>query len=272
MIRDITIGQYYPSDSVIHRLDPRTKVIMSFVFVISLFLTSNITVYLGVAALFLTITKISKVPISFILRGLKTVFLIIAFTVAFNLFQTPGEVVWFEWSFLRITREGVFSAIAMAMRLILLIVGSSFLTLTTPPVALTDAIESLLKPFEIIKLPAHEIAMMMSIALRFIPILLEETDKIMKAQLARGANFDQKGLIKKSKAMLPLLVPLFLSAFRRADDLALAMEARCYRGGKGRTKFKPLKYKTADIIVYVLMILYVALILAFTWGLSYLTK
>lgn len=260
MIRDITIGQYYPAESVIHRLDPRTKVIMSFVFVIALFLTAKIPIYLGIAGLFLVMTKLSKVPLSFVLRGLKTVFLIIAITVAFNLFQTQGSQVIFEWSFLRITKEGLFAAIAMAMRLILLILGSSFLTLTTPPVALTDAIENLLKPFEVIKVPAHEIAMMMSIALRFIPILLEETDKIMKAQLARGANFEQKGVIKKAKAMLPLLVPLFLSAFRRADDLALAMEARCYRGGKGRTKFKPLQYHGRDYITYGFMVSYLVLI------------
>lgn len=267
MIRDITIGQYYPAESVIHRLDPRTKVIMSFVFIISLFLTTDIRLYLAVGALVLGMARLSKVPLSFMLRGLKTIFIIIIFTVAFNLFQTPGTQVWWQWSFLRITREGVLSATAMAMRLILLIVGSSFLTLTTPPVSLTDAIESLLKPFEIIKVPAHEIAMMMSIALRFIPILLEETDKIMKAQLARGANFEQKGMIKKAKAMLPLLVPLFLSAFRRADDLALAMEARCYRGGKGRTKFKPLKYKMRDYLAYGLMVSYLGLILLLNWAL-----
>lgn len=261
MIRDITIGQYYPTDSLIHRLDPRTKVIMSFVFIVSLFLTNDIRIYLGIGLLFWGIAKVSKVPISFMLRGLKAVFVLIAFTVAFNLFQAPGEEVWWQWSFIRLTKEGVFSAIAMAMRLVLLILGSSFLTLTTPPVALTDAIENLLKPFEIIKIPAHEIAMMMSISLRFIPILLEETDKIMKAQLARGANFDQKGIVNKAKAMLPLLVPLFLSAFRRADDLALAMEARCYRGGKGRTKFKPLKYRRRDFITYGLMVCYIGGIL-----------
>lgn len=270
MIRDITIGQYYPADSVIHALDPRTKVIMSFVFIFSLFLTSDIKVYLGIALLFGLLCKASKIPLSFVLRGLKAVFFIIGITVLFNLFQAPGKEVWFEWSFLRITKEGVFSAVAMAMRLILLIIGSSFLTLTTQPVALTDAIESLLKPFEVIKVPAHEIAMMMSIALRFIPILLEETDKIMKAQLARGASFEQKGLIKKTKAMLPLLVPLFLSAFRRADDLALAMEARCYRGGKGRTKFKPLKYQTKDYIAYGLMLSYLGLIIFITWGLPHI--
>ena len=268
MIRDITIGQYYPTNSIIHQLDARTKVILSFVFIISLFLTADIRVYLGIGLLFFGMAKLSKVPISFMLRGLKTIFFIIGFTVLFNLFQTPGEEVWWQWSFLRVTGEGVIAAFAMAMRLILLIVGSSFLTLTTPPVSLTDAIESLLKPLEVIRMPAHEIAMMMSIALRFIPILLEETDKIMKAQLARGANFEQKGIIKKSKAMLPLLVPLFLSAFRRADDLALAMEARCYRGGKGRTKFKPLKYQRRDFIAYGLMTLYIGIIIGMNSFLS----
>ncbi len=268
MIRDITIGQYYPADSPIHRLDPRTKVIMSFVFVLSLFFSADIRLYLGITLLLLGLARLSRVPLSFMLRGLRAVFIIIFITVAFNLFQTPGKEIWLEWHFIKITKEGVFSAIAMAMRLILLILGSSFLTLTTPPVALTDAMESLLKPLEKVKVPAHEIAMMMSIALRFIPILLEETDKIMKAQLARGANFEQKGIIKKAKAMLPLLVPLFLSAFRRADDLALAMEARCYRGGKGRTKFKPLHYSKSDALAYLLMALYLAGVLAFRWGIG----
>ena len=265
MIRDITIGQYYPADSPVHRLDPRTKVMISFVFIVSLFFSADIRLYLLIAFLFLGLTKLSRVPLRFILRGLKTVFIIILITVAFNLFQTPGTQVLLEWNFLRITKEGVLSAAAMALRLVLLILGSSFLTLTTPPIALTDAIESLLKPLERVKVPAHEIAMMMSIALRFIPILLEETDKIMKAQLARGANFEQKGIIKKAKAMLPLLVPLFLSAFRRADDLALAMEARCYRGGQGRTKFKPLKYGKADAAAYLLTVAYLAGVLAFRW-------
>ena len=265
MIRDITIGQYYPADSVVHRLDPRTKVMISFAFILSLFFSADIRLYLVITMLFLGVTKLTKVPLRFILRGLKTVFIIILITVAFNLFQTPGTQVLLEWHFLRITKEGVLSAVAMALRLVLLILGSSFLTLTTAPIALTDAIESLLKPLERIKVPAHEIAMMMSIALRFIPILLEETDKIMKVQLARGANFEQKGIIKKAKAMLPLLVPLFLSAFRRADDLALAMEARCYRGGQGRTKFKPLKYGKADVVAYLLTAIYLAGVLAFRW-------
>lgn len=260
MIRDITIGQYYPTDSIVHQLDPRTKVILSFVFIISLFLTVDIFIYMGVGLVLYGLTRLSKVPLSFVLRGLKPVVIIILFTVAFNLFQGGGSEICFQWHFIMISKEGILSALAMAMRLMLLIIGSSFLTLTTPPVALTDAIESLLKPFELIKVPAHEIAMMMSIALRFIPILLEETDKIMKAQLARGANFDQRGIINKAKAMLPLLVPLFLSAFRRADDLALAMEARCYRGGQGRTKFRPLKYQKPDYIAYGLMVVYLAVI------------
>lgn len=249
MIRDITIGQYYPVDSVIHRLDPRVKLLGTLIYIISLFLFKSFTGYL-VALLFLgTVIRMSKVPLKYILRGLKAVVVLLLFTVGFNTFLTPGEVIWQVWIF-KITKEGLRSGIFMGIRLIFLIVGSSLMTFTTTPNHLTDGLEKLLGPFKKLHLPVHEVSMMMSIALRFIPILLEETDKIMKAQSARGADFESGGLIKKAKNLVPLLVPLFVSAFRRANDLAMAMEARCYRGGAGRTKMKPLKYRKCDALAF----------------------
>jgi energy-coupling factor transport system permease protein len=256
MIRDITIGQYYPIESRIHGLDPRTKLAMTFGFIISLFFGTKLLVYLIAATFLAIVIKISKVPFKYMVKGLKSIMILIIFTVVINIFMTQGDPI-FTWRFLTITREGVILAFSMAIRLILLTIGSSILTLTTSPIDLTDAIERLLKPFEKIHVPAHEIAMMMTIALRFIPILLEETDKIMKAQMARGADFETGGLIKKAKSLVPLLVPLFISAFRRADELALAMEARCYRGGKGRTRMKTLAYKKQDFIAYILIAFYI---------------
>ncbi len=255
MIRDITIGQYYPIESKIHTLDPRTKLAMTFGFIISLFFGTNLLIYLIAATALAIVIKVSKVPFKYMIKGLKSIMILIVFTVIINIFMTQGDPI-FTWRFLTITREGLVLAFSMAVRLILLIIGSSILTLTTSPIDLTDAIERLLKPFERIRVPAHEIAMMMTIALRFIPILLEETDKIMKAQMARGADFETGGLIKKAKSLVPLLVPLFISAFRRADELALAMEARCYRGGKGRTRMKSLAYQRQDAIMYGLIIGY----------------
>lgn len=257
MIRDITIGQYYPAASVLHKLDPRTKIISVFLFIISLFIGQSYLTY-GIALVgLIVIIRISQVPPGFLLKGLKSIFFIIVLTVLLNLLFTAGETVLYEIGRFKITLEGLQTAIFMGLRLIMLIIGSSLLTLTTSPIALTDGIEALLKPLERIKVPAHEIAMMMTIALRFIPILLEETDKIMKAQMARGADFESGGLIKKAKNMVPLLVPLFISSFRRADDLALAMEARCYQGGEGRTRMKQLVYSRLDIITLILMISYV---------------
>ena len=258
MIRDITIGQYYPADSVLHRLDPRVKLVGTLTFLISLFLFNNLIGYV-VAGLFLaTMIKVSKVPFSFIVRGLRTIVILMLFTVVFNLFLTDGTVLW-QWKFIKITREGIETAVFMALRLTFLIIGSSIMTLTTTPNQLTDGLERLLSPLKVIKVPVHEIAMMMSIALRFIPILMEETDKIMKAQIARGADFESGNLIQKVKSMIPLLVPLFVSAFRRANDLAMAMEARCYHGGEGRTQMKPLIYKKNDYIGYVLIVIYLAI-------------
>ena len=262
MLRDITLGQYYRADSLLHRLDPRVKLVATFMFIISLFLVKNFIGYI-IAALFLaTGIALSKVPPKFIFRGMKTIFFLLFITMIFNLFLTPGKELVSFWK-LTITYEGVQMAIMMAIRLIFLITGSSLMTLTTTPNNLTDGLESLLRPLKVIKVPVHEISMMMSIALRFIPILMEETDKIMKAQMARGADFESGSIINRAKSLVPLLVPLFISAFRRANDLAMAMEARCYRGGDGRTKMKPLVYSKTDYLAYGAIVLYLVLIVVF---------
>lgn len=255
MLRDITLGQYYQTESIIHRLDPRVKLWGTIFYIISLFLFTNFVGYLVAALLLAVVIKLSKVPFRFMVKGMRGILLLLLITVGFNLFLTPGTAVVSFWK-LTITWEGIYVAATMAVRLTLLIIGSSVMTLTTTPNNLTDGIEKMLRPLKIFKVPVHELAMMMSIALRFIPILLEETDKIMKAQIARGADFESGNLLKRAKAMVPLLVPLFISAFRRANDLAMAMEARCYRGGEGRTKMKPLIYKKRDYIAYVSLIVY----------------
>lgn len=260
MLRDITIGQYYPADSIIHKLDPRTKLMATLVYILSLFIFRSIAGFAAVTLGLFLIILLSKVPIGYMVKGLKAIVIILIITAVFNLFLTPGETLVSFWK-LRITKEGLKNAGFMTVRLIYLILGSSVLTLTTTPNQLTDGLEKSLKPLNKIHVPVHEVAMMMSIALRFIPILIEETDKIMKAQLARGADFESGNLIKKAKAMVPLLVPLFISAFRRANDLALAMEARCYHGGEGRTKMKPLKYKGADGIAYLAVAGYFATVI-----------
>jgi energy-coupling factor transport system permease protein len=258
MLKDITLGQYYQTDSCIHRLDPRVKLGTTLLFIISLFIFNGIAGY-AVAALFLFIViKLSKVPFKFMVRGMKAIVFLLIITIIFNLFLTTGTPLITIWKF-TITYEGVRMAGLLAVRLCFLIMGSSVMTLTTTPNQLTDGLEKMLTPLKKIKVPVHEIAMMMSIALRFIPILMEETDKIMKAQLARGADFENGNLIKRVKAMVPLLVPLFISAFRRANDLAMAMEARCYRGGEHRTKMKPLKYAKRDYVAYGIVILYLVL-------------
>ncbi len=262
MLRDITLGQYYQTDSVIHRLDPRVKLVTTLCFIISLFIVDNWIGYV-IAGLFLVlIIKLSKVPFKFMIRGMKSIIFLLLIAVVFNLFLTPGEALITFWK-ITITKEGVRIAAFMAIRLVFLIMGSSIMTLTTTPNNLTDGMEKLLKPLKIFKVPVHEIAMMMSIALRFIPILLEETDKIMKAQIARGADFESGNLIKKAKSLVPLLVPLFISAFRRANDLAMAMEARCYRGGEHRTKMKPLIYKKRDGLAYSTVACYLVLCVVF---------
>ena len=257
MLRDITLGQYYQTDSVIHRLDPRVKLVATLIFIISLFLVDNFIGYLIAAAFLACMVKISRVPFRFMIKGMKSIVFLLLIAVIFNLFLTPGEPLISFWK-LTVTKEGLRMASMMAVRLVFLIIGSSLMTLTTTPNNLTDGMEKLMSPLKRLHVPVHEVAMMMSIALRFIPILLEETDKIMKAQIARGADFESGNLIKKAKAMVPLLVPLFISAFRRANDLAMAMEARCYRGGEHRTKMKPLCYKAADRVAYCVLLLYFA--------------
>lgn len=259
MIRDITLGQYYPGNSWIHRLDPRVKILATILYIVALFVVKD---FIGFATAFVglvAVTAISKVPVSFILRGLKPVFLIILFTFVINMFMIKGEVLVSLW-FLEITREGLRTAVFMGVRLVLLIIGSSLLTLTTKPISLTDGIESLLSPFRRFGLPAHELAMMMTIALRFIPTLLEETDKIMKAQQARGADFESGNIINRAKALIPILVPLFISAFRIAQELAMAMEARCYGGSVKRTRMNGMKLCSRDLAASVIFVIFLALI------------
>ncbi len=255
MLRDITLGQYYQTDSVIHRLDPRVKLAGTVIFIISLFCFNRGWGYIAAAVFLFIAIKLSKVPFKFMVKGMRSILFLLMITVVFNLFLTPGEVVFTLWK-LQITKEGIKVAVFMVIRLAMLLIGSSIMTLTTTPNNLTDGMEKAMSPLKLLRLPVHEIAMMMSIALRFIPILMEETDKIMKAQLARGADFESGNIFKKAKAMVPLLVPLFISAFRRANDLAMAMEARCYRGGNGRTKMKPLVYKKRDAIAYLVLLTY----------------
>ena len=260
MIRDITIGQYYPAESRIHRLDPRVKIVCTLLFLVSLFVQNSLPGYVIATIYLACVIRLSRVPVKFIVRGLKSILILLLISVSFNLFLTPGTPI-FQIGFLKMTWEGVQFAAFMALRLIFLVLGSTILTLTTTPNQLTDGLEKSLGFLKRVGVPVHEISMMMSIALRFIPILVEETDKIMKAQMARGADFESGNLIQKAKAMVPLLVPLFISAFRRATDLAMAMEARCYRGGEGRTKMKPLKYERRDRIAYLAELGYLALVL-----------
>lgn len=255
MLGDITIGQYYPSDSFLHKLDPRTKIIAILIYMISLFVVNNFYGLLGMLLISILVVMISQIPIKYFFRGLKMILFIVLLTVALQIFMTPGTIVW-QWSFLKITEEGIKQAIFMGTRLVLLISITSILTLTTTPIALTDGIEHLLKPFQRIGLPAHELAMMMSIAIKFVPTLIEETDKIIKAQQARGASFDTGSIFKRAKALIPMLVPLFISAFRRADELAVAMESRCYAGGDGRTRLREIKFSKKDIFGWLVAILF----------------
>lgn len=258
-IRDITLGQYYPGSSWIHKLDPRVKIMATILYIVALFVVQDFIGFAIAAAGLAAVIIVSKVPLSFILRGLKPVFLIISFTLIINMFMIKGEVLVSFWIF-EITKEGLRTAIFMAIRLILLIIGSSLLTLTTKPISLTDGIEALLSPFKKIGLPAHELAMMMTIALRFIPTLMEETDKIMKAQQARGADFESGNLMSRAKALIPILVPLFISAFRIAQDLAMAMEARCYGGNIKRTRMNGMKLATRDLAASLLYAAFLAAI------------
>lgn len=261
MLKDITIGQYFPGDTIIHRLDPRIKIIIISLFIASLFFINNFIPYIFILGFIFMVVKISKIPLKFILKGIKPLLFIILITFTINVLMTKGEVL-FEIGPLTVTKEGLYLAVFMALRLIFLITGTSLLTLTTSPIALTDGIEKLLSPFKKIGLPAHELAMMMTIALRFIPTLLEETDKIMKAQMARGADFESGNILSRAKNLVPLLVPLFINAFRRADELATAMEARCYRGGENRTRLNELKLERLDIISLMSMTIFFGLIIS----------
>ncbi|MGL5642632.1 MAG: energy-coupling factor transporter transmembrane component T family protein [Paraclostridium sp.] len=259
MLKDITIGQYYPTSSIIHKLDSRVKLIATFIFMVSLFIINEFWPYLIVVGSLIVVIKLSKIPGKFIIKGLKPLKWIIVFTFVINVFFIPGDPIW-SFGFIKITSQGLSQAIFMGLRLIFLVVGTSLLTLTTSPIELTDGIERLLNPLRKIGFPVHELAMMMTIALRFIPTLLDETDKIMKAQMSRGADFESKNIINRAKNLVPLLIPLFISAFRRADELAMAMEARCYRGGYNRTKMKESIMTKADYIAYAIQFIYLGII------------
>lgn len=260
MIRDITLGQYYPGQSAIHKLDARTKIIATLAYIVELFVVNNFWGFLLVGVCLAVVIKASRVPVKFIFRGLTAVFLIILFTFVINLFMVDGRVLW-HWGFLTITYEGVRRAFFMAIRLVLLIIGSSILTLCTKPIELTDGLEKLLRPLSKIGVPSHEIALMMTIALRFIPTLMEETDKIIKAQQARGADFESGNIIQRAKSLIPILIPLFISSFRIAQELALAMEARCYHGGEGRTRMNEIKFSKGDAIAAVLLVAFLAAVI-----------
>ena len=262
MIRDITIGQFYPADSVLHKLDPRVKLFATMIYIIALFCFKGILGLALITGFLYMVIKISKVPFKFMVKGLRAIIVLLVITSVFNLFATPGNIVFWKWGSLQITDVGIINSILMTVRLVYLILGTSLMTLTTTPNQLTDGLETALKPLNKINVPVHSIAMMMSIALRFIPILIEETDKIMKAQMARGADFENGNLLEKAKNMVPLLVPLFVSAFRRAEDLAMAMEARCYNGGEGRTKMKPLKYEANDYKAYAIVLVFLIAVIA----------
>ena len=255
MLTDITLGQYFPGNSLLHRLDPRTKIILLFIFIVGIFIFDTPLSYVALSAGTLLLIYVSRVPFGMMLKSLKPLLWILIFTFGIHLVSTPGETIFRFWVF-NITAEGFWQGFFVSLRLVLLILMSSLLTFTTSPLALTDALELLLGPFKRFGLPAHELAMMMTIALRFIPTLIEETDKIMKAQKSRGADFSSGSLLRRIKCLIPILVPLFISAFRRADELAMAMEARCYRGGVGRTRMKVLKIGRIDYLAYAFVLLF----------------
>lgn len=261
MIRDITIGQFYPVESLVHKLDARVKLSLTMMYIITLFCIHSFVGYGFVALVLCAIIKLSHVPLKFMLKGIRSIFVIIVFTALINLFLTNGENVIWSYGILHLTTEGIVLASQMCIRLVLLIMGSSVLTLTTTPIQLTDGIEYLLRPLKVIGVPAHEIAMMMTIALRFIPTLLDETDKIMKAQQARGADFETGNLMQRAKSLIPILVPLFISAFRRAEELANAMEARCYHGDENRTRMNQMHIEKMDVVAIVLCVIYTGMII-----------
>lgn len=261
MFKDITIGQYYPGNSILHKLDPRVKLLGVIIYIAAVFIINNIWGLIFLVAVIAALIIMSQVPMKHIFKGLKFVWFLVALAIFFNLFFSDGTIIWKWWIF-HMSYEGIFRAIFFALRLIFVIVGASLLTYTTTPTTLTNGLEKVFKPLNVIHFPGHEIAMMMSIALRFIPILTEEINKITKAQLARGADFDTGGLIAKAKGMIPIMVPLFVSAFRRATELATAMESRCYSGGPNRTKMFPLKYETRDKVAYFVLLFYLLVTIA----------
>lgn len=252
MFKDATLGQFYPADSILHRLDPRVKLLGCLVYIIMLFSFKGLPGFILVTAFLVLIIVLCKVPFSFMVKGIRGIMILIIIAAVFNIFFTPGDVIW-QWKAIKITDTGLRNAVLMTIRMFYLIVGTSIMTLTTTPNQLTDGMEKQFAPLEKINVPVHDVAMMMSIALRFIPILTEETNKIMNAQKSRGADFETGNVFQRAKAMVPILVPLFVNAFRRANDLALAMEARCYAGGVGRTKMHLLKYQTRDFIAYIIL-------------------
>ena len=264
MLKDITLGQYFPGQSFIHVLDPRCKIVATLLVIVAIFIAQSLMSYAVLTVFILLCFGIARLPLRLIVKSLKPLWVIIALTMAIHVFTTPGQVIW-QWSIFHITWEGICRGTLMTGRLIYLIVFSSLLTYTTSPIVLTDGIEHLLNPFKRIGVPAHELAMMMTIALRFIPTLLEETDRIMKAQTARGANFTSGNLLQRGKNMIPLLVPLFVSAFRRADDLATAMESRCYRGGEGRTRMNELAYSYRDTVAMILVLVVLVMMCILRW-------
>lgn len=251
MLKDITIGQYLPGNTIVHRLDPRVKIIITMLMVVSLFFVKNLTTYLYVIAFLVLIIYIAKIPPIILIKGLKSMTMFIAIAMFFNVFMYSGKEVLFQFGFLKLTKEGLIFSLFMFLRIILLIIGTSLMTLTTTPIQLTDGLEKLMSPLKRFGFPAGEIAMMMSISLRYVPILIEESDKIVKAQKARGADFDSGGLKERATKLLAVLVPLFANAFRRADELAVAMESRCYIAGQDRTRMYPLKLKSSDYLILI---------------------
>lgn len=256
-MKNISFGQYYPAESLIHRLDPRTKVILAILYIVCSFLCKNIVSFAALALSSVLLVLLSNIPLRSVLRAIRPVIFVMLFTVVLNVFWTKGESPIFSWGILTVYPEGIYSALFMLIRILSLIIGTSiFMTYTTTPIALADAIEQLLAPLKKIKIPVHEFSMMMTVALRFIPTLIEETEKIIAAQKARGADFTSGGLVKRAKALIPILIPLVISAFRRADELATAMECRCYRGGEGRTKLHVLHYAPRDFLMIAVMVLF----------------
>jgi energy-coupling factor transport system permease protein len=265
MLKDITLGQYFPGETVIHRLDPRIKIGLTTLFIIVLFIANNLFSYIIMGAALVMLIGVSKIPLKVILKGLKPIFVIVIITAILNVIYTSGDILW-QWHFLKVTREGIYQGVFMALRIVYLIIGTSMLlTYTTSPIMLTDAVELIFNPLKQFGFPAHELAMMMTIALRFIPTLIEETEKIINAQKARGADFESGNILRRARALIPILVPLFVSAFKRADELAIAMESRCYQGGKNRTRLKTLKTSEIDYIALAIMTVFSAGIIVFNF-------